>query len=62
MFKSVSIIVAVAFALVSILCGVLGVLSLAAGQLWVTAGLTAVAALTAWVAFNVPAGSGRHQH
>jgi hypothetical protein len=54
MFKPVSILVTVAAVLVSILCGVLFVMSLAAGRLWVTGVLAVIAAVTAWLAFNVP--------
>lgn len=40
---------------VSILCGVLGVLSLATGRLWATAALAILAAATARAAFSVSA-------
>ena len=60
MFKSVSIVLTVALALASILFGALGVLSLATGRLWLTVALAAVAAFTAWVAFNVPT-DGHHE-
>ena len=59
MFKSVSIVMTIAALLVSLLCGVLFVFSLAAGRLWLTAVLAVVAAATAWIAFRVPPDASR---
>ena len=55
MFKSLSTVATIAAVLVSIMCGVLFVMSLAAGRLWVTIALAGAAAITAWIAFNIPA-------
>jgi hypothetical protein len=59
MFKSVSTVVTITAVLISILCGALFVVSLAAGRLWLTFALAAAAAVTAWVAFSVPTGERR---
>lgn len=43
----------------SLLCGALGIVSLAAGRLPVTLALLAACAVTAWLAFHLPQQGGR---
>ena len=59
MIKVMSVVGAVAALVLSILAGVLGVISLATGELWLTAGLVATALASVWVAARVPLGQPR---
>ena len=50
---------AVAALAISILARVLGVISLATGEIWLTAGLVATAIVAVWVAARMPVGQAR---
>jgi len=59
MIKVMSLVGAVAALVVSVLAGVLGVVSLATGELGLTAALVATALAAVWIAARVPIGQAR---